>query len=328
MTHPDKQTRIGWIGAGRMGFPMVQRLLAVHQPVSVWNRTRSKAEPLQADGAVVVDHAADLASCDIVFCILGTAADLQAVLFGPGGLVEGSRRPAIIVDCSTIGLEESAAIRARLTALGVSFVAAPVSGNGKVVAAGLLAAILSGPADACERVRPYMAAIAARGVSYAGEGELARVCKVAHNVMLGVVIESLCEITLLAQQAGVPRHAFLSFLNDSVMGSMFTRYKSSALVNLDWTTTFTSQLLQKDMDLGLQMARQFNLAMPVTTATREVIQAHIGSGKARAASADDRQQDFARLLETLAGWSGVPLSSENQVVPTGLEVPAAKPARS
>lgn len=317
-----KQCRIGWAGTGRMGFPMVQRLLAVHRPVTVWNRTRSKAEPLQADGAVVVDQAADLASCDIVFCILATAKDLEAVLFGPGGLVSGDKRPGIVVDCSTIGLEESAAIRARLAALNISFVAAPVSGNGKVVAAGLLAAILSGPADACERVRPYMDAIAARGVSYAGEGELARVCKVAHNVMLGVVIESLCEITLLAQQAGVPRHAFLSFLNNSVMGSMFTRYKSSALVNLDWTTTFTSQLLQKDMDLGLQMARQFNLSMPVTSLAREVIQAHIGNSAQRAGAAEDKQQDFARILETLAAWSGIPLASENKNVPTGLELPA------
>ena len=321
----EKQTRIGWAGAGRMGFPMVQRLLAVHSPVTVWNRTRSKAEPLQANGAVIVDRAADLASCDIVFCILATAADLNTVLFGPGGITDSAQRPAIIVDCSTIGLEESAEIRARLKTLGISFVAAPVSGNGKVVAAGLLASILSGPADACERVRPYMASIAARGVSYAGDGELARVCKIAHNVMLGVVIESLCEITLLAQRAGVPRHAFLSFLNDSVMGSMFTRYKSSALVNLDWTTTFTSQLLQKDMDLGLQLARQFKLTMPVTAATREVVQAHIGSSATRTPPPDERQHDFAQLLETLASWSGIALTSENKVVPTGLEPPSAKP---
>ena len=96
---------------------------------------------------------------------------------------------------------------------------------------------------------------APQGVSYVGEGELARVCKIAHNVMLGVVIENLIEITLLADKVGVPRHAFLAFINNGVMGSMFTRYKSPALVNLDWTTTFTPELLRKDLDLGLGLGR-------------------------------------------------------------------------
>ena len=85
-------------------------------------------------------------------------------------------------------------------------------------------------------------------------------CKIAHNVMLGVVIENLIEITLLANKMGVPRHAFLAFMNNSVMGSMFTRYKSPALVNLDWTTTFTPELLRKDLDLGLALGREHGRA--------------------------------------------------------------------
>ena len=97
---------------------------------------------------------------------------------------------------------------------------------------------------------------APKGVSYVGEGELARVCKIAHNVMLGVVIQNLIEITLLVNKMGVPRHAFLAFLNNGVMGSMFTAYKSPALVNLDWTTTFTPELLRKDLDLGLALGRR------------------------------------------------------------------------
>ena len=118
-----------------------------------------------------------------------------------------------------------------------------------------------------------MEVVAPQGVSYVGEGELARVCKIAHNVMLGVVIENLIEITLLANKMGVPRHAFLAFMNNGVMGSMFTRYKSPALVNLDWTTTFTPELLRKDLDLGLALGREWDVPMPVTAATREVLQA-------------------------------------------------------
>ena len=90
--------------------------------------------------------------------------------------------------------------------------------------------------------------------------------------MLGVVIENLIEITLLANKMGVPRHAFLAFMNNGVMGSMFTAYKTPALVNLDWTTTFTPELLRKDLDLGLELGREWDVPMPVTAATREVLQ--------------------------------------------------------
>ena len=120
--------------------------------------------------------------------------------------------------------------------------------------------MVSGPKAAFDQVQPYLATIAASGVSYVGEGELARICKIAHNVFLGVVIQNLAEITILAQKAGVPRHAFLDFMNASVLGSTFTKYKSNALVNLDWTTTFTPALLRKDLDLGLKAARDLDVA--------------------------------------------------------------------
>src|SRR5438094_611132 len=159
--------KVGWIGMGRMGYPMAERLLKAGYDVSIWNRTRSKAEDM-------------------------------------------------------------------------------------------------------------IKVIAPRGVSYVGDGELARVCKIAHNVMLGVVIQNLIEITLLTNKMGVPRHAFLAFLNNGVMGSMFTAYKSPALVNLDWTTTFTPELLRKDLDLGLALADEAEVPMPVTAATRAILQMHMG----------------------------------------------------
>src|SRR5262249_39272041 len=156
-------------------------------------------------------------------------------------------------DCSTIAVEESASIRDRLAQLGSEYVAAPVSGNAKVIKAGKLSAGVSRSEAAGKTRAPPLGVSAPPGVSHLGGGGLARICKIAHNVMLGVVIENLIEITLLANKMGVPRHAFLAFMNNSVMGSMFTRYKSPALVNLDWTTTFTPELLRKDLDLGLAL---------------------------------------------------------------------------
>ena len=269
---PNNAQKIGWIGAGRMGTPMAERLLKAGHDVSIWNRTRAKAEPLAAKGGKIVDKLSDLAACDVVFSIVSTGKDLEQVIFGKDGVASAGKLPPVLVDCSTISVDDSAAIRKQLKERGSDYVAAPVSGNAKVIKAGKLSAIVSGPEAACKVMMPLMEAIAPRGVAYAGEGELARVCKIAHNVMLGVVIENLIEITLLTNKMGVPRHAFLAFLNNSVMGSMFTAYKSPALVNLDWTTTFTPELLRKDLDLGLELGREMDVPMPVTAATREVLQ--------------------------------------------------------
>jgi 3-hydroxyisobutyrate dehydrogenase len=311
--------KIGWIGAGRMGTPMAERLLKAGHDVSVWNRTRAKAEPLAQKGGKIVDKLSDLASCDVVFSIVSTGKDLEQVIFGDGGVAAGGKLPPVVVDCSTISVDDSAAIRKRLKERGSDYVAAPVSGNAKVIKAGKLSAIVSGPEAACKAMMPLMEVIAPRGVAYAGEGELARVCKIAHNVMLGVVIENLIEITLLTNKMGVPRHAFLAFLNNSVMGSMFTAYKSPALVNLDWTTTFTPELLRKDLDLGLELAREMDVPMPVTAATREVLQGHFGAAMLQKDPEEYIQKDFAALAETMALAAGMKLTSENKNVPTGLE---------
>jgi 3-hydroxyisobutyrate dehydrogenase-like beta-hydroxyacid dehydrogenase len=143
-----------------------------------------------------------------------------------------------------------------------------------------------------------------------GEGELSRIAKICHNVMLGVVIQSLAEITVLAQKAGMTRHAFLDFLNKSVMGSMFTRYKAPALVNLDFHVTFTPKLLLKDMDLGLEAGRRFGVPMPVASATRNLIQTMIGHGMT--------EEDFSTLLLMQAKASGIALEPENKQIGDGL----------
>jgi 3-hydroxyisobutyrate dehydrogenase-like beta-hydroxyacid dehydrogenase len=125
-----------------------------------------------------------------------------------------------------------------------------------------------------------------------------------------VVIQSLAEITVLAQKAGVPRHAFLDFLNQSVMGSMFTRYKTPAFVNLDFKVTFTPELLRKDMDLGLDAGRRFEVPMPLAAVTRDLVQAMMGRGM--------KEEDFATLLLQQAQASGIELQPENVEVRDGL----------
>ncbi|MGE5241880.1 MAG: NAD(P)-dependent oxidoreductase [Bacteroidota bacterium] len=311
--------KIGWIGVGRMGTPMAERLLKAGHDVSIWNRTRPKAEPLAEKGGKIVDKPVELAGCEVVFAIVSTGKDVEQVLFGKDGLCTGSKLPRMVVDCSSISVEESAVIRKRLNEKGVSFLAAPVSGNAKVIKAGKLSAVVSGPEADAKVAMPLIEVFAPRGVSYVGDGELARICKIAHNVMLGVVIENLIEITLLANKMGVPRHAFLTFMNNGVMGSMFTAYKTPALVNLDWATTFTPELLRKDLDLGLELGREWDVPMPVTAATREVLQTHFGAAMLQKDPEAYLQKDFAALAETMALAAGMKLTPENKNVPTGLE---------
>jgi 3-hydroxyisobutyrate dehydrogenase len=316
----QNKQKIGWIGTGRMGYPMVERLLKDGYDVTIWNRTKSKAEPLEKLGGKVVDKLFDLKDVDVLFSIVATGKDLDQVYFGKNSVTgHGGKLPKIFVDCSTVAVEESAAVRDKLGQLGSEFVAAPVSGNAKVIKAGKLSAVISGSEAACKTVTPILEVVAPQGVSYVGQGELARVCKIAHNVMLGVVIENLIEITLLANKMGVPRQAFLAFMNNGVMGSMFTRYKSPALVNLDWTTTFTPELLRKDLDLGLALGREWDVPMPVTAATREVLQTHFGAATLKSNPEEYLQKDFAALMETMALAAGMKLTSENKSVPTGLE---------
>ena len=303
-----KQHRLGWIGIGRMGYAMAERLAKAGCDISVWNRTRAKAEPLAKSGAKVVDRLADLAACDIVFTMVSTGKDVKEVLFGANGVMSQGGAPKIVVDSTSISLEESAEIRAKLAAAGVKLLAAPVSGNAKVIKAGKLTVVASGPQDAFDAVSPYLGAIG-RGVSYVGDGELSRIAKICHNVMLGVVIQNLCEITVLAEKAGMKRHAFLDFLNKSVMGSMFTAYKTPALTNLDFHVTFTPELLRKDIDLGLSAGKEFGVPMPLTSITRDMVQTLIGHGYG---------EDFSQLLLLQAKASGLTLKPENVEVGDGL----------
>jgi 3-hydroxyisobutyrate dehydrogenase len=301
--------RLGWIGAGRMGAAMARRLLAHGHQVSVYNRTRAKAEALIPDGAVVVDAVAELAACDVVFTSVSSSADLEQVLLGDGGLLRQDRAPGIVVDTSTVSAGMSAQVREVATARGSVFLAAPVSGNAKVVAAGRLTLVVSGSEDAYRRVAPLLEELGC-GVTYVGDDESARLVKIAHNVFLGVVTQSLAEILVLVEKGGVSRSAFLEFLNASVMGSTFTRYKSPALTHLDFTPTFTTELLRKDFELGLAEARSMGVAMPVAALTHQLVQAAVGAGH--------RGVDFASLLLEVARNSDLALEPEDVFVDDGL----------
>lgn len=300
---------IGWIGAGRMGTQLVQRLLNAGYDVAVYNRTAAKVQPLIDEGATLAERPVDLAGRDIVFSMVSADKDLEAVQLGQNGLLTGQTAPRVIADVSTVSVATSERIRAVAADRGTAFLATPVSGNPSVIAAGKLTVAVSGPRETFDEVEPVLAHFG-RGVTYVGEGEVARLVKIAHNVFLGVVTQSLAEITVLAEKGGVTREAFLSFLNDSVMGSVFTRYKTPAFVNLDFAATFTMPLLQKDFDLGLDAADSLGAPMPLASATRQIVAQEVGAG--------NTTEDFATLLRRVARGAGLELVSEDADVTDGL----------
>jgi 3-hydroxyisobutyrate dehydrogenase len=306
----EQGLRLGWIGVGRMGRALVTRLLAASHDVGIYNRTREKGEALAEMGATIVDSPADLADRDIVFTMVAGSADVEQVVTGHDGLLSRSEvAPGLIIDSTTISPAAAADVRAAAERRGTAMLAAPVSGNPKVVESGRLTIVTSGPHEAWVKARPYLELLG-RSVTYVGEGDRARLVKICHNLMLGVVAQCMAEITVLAEKGGVSRADFLEFLNDSVMGSMFTRYKSPAYVNLDFAPTFTPQLLLKDFHLGFEAARELEVAMPLAAATEQIVQAMVGiSGN---------EVDFAALLDLTAKASGLELEPENVEVDDGL----------
>ncbi|HEX8977468.1 MAG TPA: NAD(P)-dependent oxidoreductase [Solirubrobacteraceae bacterium] len=297
---------VGWLGTGRMGSVMAARLLDAGHEVTVWNRTRAKTDGLAAAGAKVADDLAGLTQTDVVFVMVSTPQDLEQVLTGSGGLLTAARAPGIIVDCSSVSAEVSARVREAASGRGVEFLAAPVSGNPRVVAAGNAVLIASGPRATYDTVQPLLDSIG-RTSMWAGPEEQARVVKICHNLYLGLIVQSLSEVTTLAERSGVSRGAFLEFLNSTGLATDWVRKRTPDLLALDWTPTFTTELLGKDFDLGLATAGDAGVAVPLTAIVRQLIQAAISQGHG--------QEDFLSLFEVQAALSGITVAPESSPNP-------------
>jgi 3-hydroxyisobutyrate dehydrogenase-like beta-hydroxyacid dehydrogenase len=293
--------KLGWLGTGRMGAAMAERLIDAGNELLVWNRTATKTASLVEKGATAVSEIADLGAADIVFVMVSTPKDLEEVVAGPQGLLSATHKPDIIVDCSTVSIETSARVRSLVSGAGVGFLAAPVSGNPHVVAEGGACIVASGPTGVFETAEPYLSQIAKVAV-YAGSEEQSRLVKLCHNLYLGMMVQALVEVTSLAEKGGTDRGAFLDFLNGTVLGSDWVRKRTKDLVALDWTPTFTTELLRKDFDLGLAAARQLEVPMPIGACVHQLIQAAIGIGL--------RDKDFLSLFVQQAQIAGLP-SAQN-----------------
>ncbi|HEV7741253.1 MAG TPA: NAD(P)-dependent oxidoreductase [Pseudolysinimonas sp.] len=291
---------VALIGLGRMGGAMAHRLLDAGVTLSVYNRTAAKADPFVERGATRLDSLAEAAACDLVFTMVTDDAALDA-LAGPGGLFDQGA-PAVWIDGSTVAAATAERAGAAAHAAGTAYVSAPVSGNPTVVAAGNAIFAISGDEAALDITEEFLRCIG-RAVMRVGNAAEANVVKLCVNALLAVTMQSVAEIAVLADRAGVSRAGLMEFLNESAVGSPFTKYKTANVVELTFEPTFTPVGQRKDVRLALDLARELEVPMPVLNTTEVAFSRLVSGGLG-----DDR--DFAALILEVARDAGVELKPE------------------
>jgi 3-hydroxyisobutyrate dehydrogenase-like beta-hydroxyacid dehydrogenase len=271
-----------------MGSAIAERLLDGGYDLLVYNRTPGKADPLVARGAAVADTAANLAGrVDVVLTSLADDDALEAVA---AEVVAVMRPGAVLVDMSTVSPAASGRVAALTKEASVGYLRAPVSGNPTVVRAGNLSFIISGPRETFDRVKPIIKAIGPRA-HHVGEGEQARIVKLAINLVIAGLAQLMAEALVLAEGSDVSRRDLLETMANSAAGAPFVEYKTEPLLRDDFSATFTTALMEKDIELVLDAAKHAGVELPIAREMKALLRATIEAGYAD----DDFTALFLRL---------------------------------
>lgn len=274
----DPRPSVGLIGLGNMGSAFAERLLDAGYDLVVHNRTPEKAQPLADRGAAVAGSVAELAGgADVV---LSSLADDEALESVAAEVVDAARPGAVLVDASTVSPDASEGVAALAEQASLLYVRAPVSGNPGVVRAGNAAFIVSGPPVALDRVEPVLRAIGPT-IHVVGDAEEARVVKLAINLVIAGLAQLMAEALVLGEAWGVSRAALLDTMGSSAAGAPFVKYKTEPLLRDDYSATFTTTLVAKDIDLVLDAAEVEGVRLPLaedlTALVRSAIEAGYGN---------------------------------------------------
>ena len=268
---------MGLIGLGSMGTAMAERLLHAGIELTVYNRTPQRAVALAERGATVAETAAELArQADVVLTSLANDEAFEAVATS---VVASARPGTVLVDTSTVSPAVSAVVASLAEAASVPYLRAPVSGNPTVVRAGNLTFIVSGEHETLEQVEPVLRAIGAT-IHHVGEGEQARVVKLAINLMIAGLAQLMSEALVLGEAAGVSRHSLLEVMGSSAAGAPFVKYKTEPLLRDDFSATFTTALMEKDVDLVLTVAEDVGVQLPLAGELKALLRGAIEAGYA------------------------------------------------
>jgi len=285
------QQKIGFIGLGRMGSPMALNIIRAGYPLTVYNRTREKTTPLAQAGATVAGSPGEVAQVsEVIITMLSDPTALRAVLFAPDGLLTSLQPDTVLIDMSTVDPKTSREIAEAVRTQGATMLDAPVSGSTGLAAQGTLSIMVGGDEAVHQRVRDILLAMGSRTI-HVGPNGAGAVMKLAVNIVIGVTMQVLAESLVLAEQAGVARETALEVLSNSAVSSPFLKYKSSQLLEPLGPAAFTVTLMQKDLMLALEMAREVGVPLPTTATANEVLTMARGLGLG--------DYDFAAVTDVL-----------------------------
>ena len=289
----DPRPTIGLIGLGNMGTAVAERLLDAGYDLVVFNRSPGRAEPLAARGAAVAGTVEALAAgADVVLTSLSDDDALEAVATA---VAAGARPGTVLADLSTVSPGASARVAELAERASLLYLRAPVSGNPAVVRAGNLRFIVSGPSAALERAEPVLLAIGPT-IHEVGDAEQARIVKLAINLVIGGLAQLMAEALVLGEASGVSRAALLETMGDSAAGAPFVKYKTEPLLRDDYSATFTTRLMEKDVDLVLEAAEAAGVRLPLAGEIKALIRSAIEAGYG--------EDDFMALFLHLRSASG------------------------
>jgi 3-hydroxyisobutyrate dehydrogenase len=295
--------RVGFLGMGLMGSRMARNLVRKGFPVTVWNRTRPRAEALVADGARVASTPAELmAEVEVACTCLSTPAVLEAVVAGPDGLFSRARAGQLLIDFSTISPDLARSLESRARALGLDFVEAPVTGSKNGAEKGTLLLMVGGTAEAVARCAPVFQAVGEKAVHCGPVGAAAQV-KLAGNALIAAMLQALSEGMLLATKAGVDPAKLLEVVQASGFRSPYFEFKGAALLKRDFSTHFAIDLMFKDLTLFLETAAALRVPTPLAAATREVYALARAAGKG--------EQDIGAVITTYEEVAGVEIRARS-----------------
>lgn len=290
--------RVGFAGLGTMGAAMAANLLRAGFPLTVWNRTAGRAEPLRTSGAAVAATPRELAAAtDVVVCCLSDTPDVEAVLFGADGIAAGARAGSLVVDCSTISPSATRDFAEQLAGQGVAFIDAPVSGGSEGAQKGTLTIMVGGEAAAVERAQPILAAMGST-ITHMGPAGSGQATKAVNQVIISGTYLGVAEGLVLALQAGLDVEKVVAALSGGAAQSWVLANRSGRMLQNEYPLGFKVALHRKDLGIALDLAREVGAALPVTGLTAE-----IENGLVRRGHGDD---DISAVARAIRGWSGLP----------------------
>lgn len=285
---------VGFAGLGRMGTPMAHRVHAAGFPLTVWNRSSERCDPLTSLGAGEAETPRALAEqSDVVLTMVADADALGAILHGDEGVLAGLREGSILIDMSTIGPTAAIEFARAVDEHGAQWIDAPVSGSTALAEKGELTLMIGGDDGAVVRADPVLAAFSAKRFHLGGAGSGAAM-KLAVNAVIAVINEAIAEGLVLAERAGVSREAAYDVFSGGAAAAPYVLYKRDAFLRPEETpVAFTVELMQKDLRLILELADRLGVDLAAVNAAEDVLE--------RARELGLEQSDFSSVVRVIRG---------------------------